>query len=74
MSDNDEGMIFRETTNEIEAKLFKSRRVLVFGSINDKLARDVTSRLLTLADESNEPIEIYVNSPGGHVESGDFDS
>jgi ATP-dependent Clp protease protease subunit len=63
--------LFRNTNDEIESKLFKSRRVLIFGGITDKLARDVTSRLLTLADESSAPIEVFINSPGGHVESGD---
>jgi ATP-dependent Clp protease, protease subunit len=44
---------------------------MVFGQINDKLARDVVARILTLAEECSKPIQIYVNSPGGHVESGD---
>ena len=56
---------------ELEHKLFKRRTVLIFGGINDKIARDVTGRLLALAGESDKPINIYVNSPGGHVESGD---
>jgi ATP-dependent Clp protease protease subunit len=44
---------------------------MVFGQINDKLSRDVVARILTLAEECSKPIQIYVNSPGGHVESGD---
>ena len=57
--------------NELESRLFKTRTVLVFGAINDKVARDVTGRLLALASDSDKPIDVYVNSPGGHVESGD---
>jgi ATP-dependent Clp protease, protease subunit len=57
--------------NDIEARLFKGRKVMVFGQISDKLAREVVSRMLTLVDESDKPIHVYVNSPGGHVESGD---
>jgi ATP-dependent Clp protease protease subunit len=57
--------------NELESRLFKGRKVMVFGQINDKLARDVVARILALADESSKPIHVYVNSPGGHVESGD---
>ncbi|MBC7801316.1 MAG: ATP-dependent Clp protease proteolytic subunit [Gemmatimonadaceae bacterium] len=56
---------------ELETRLFKNRTVLVFGAINDKVARDVTGRLLALASDSDKPIDLYVNSPGGHVESGD---
>ena len=56
--------------NELESRLLRGRKVLVFGAIDDKVARDVTGRLLALARDP-EPIDVYVNSPGGHVESGD---
>ncbi len=55
----------------LEEKAFKSRTVLVFGTINDKLAAEVSKRLIALSAESKEPITILVSSPGGHVESGD---
>ena len=57
--------------NELELRLLNQRKVLIFGEINDKLARDVVARLLSLASDSEKPIDVYVNSPGGHVESGD---
>jgi ATP-dependent Clp protease protease subunit len=57
--------------NELETRLFNQRKVLVFGAITDKVARDVTGRLLALAGDSDKSIDVYVNSPGGHVESGD---
>ena len=57
--------------NELEHRLLKQRKVLIFGAINDRVARDVTGRLLALASAGSEPIDVYVNSPGGHVESGD---
>src|ERR1700709_1954744 len=57
--------------NELESRLLKQRKVLIFGAINDKVARDVTGRLLALAHEGDAPIDVFVNSPGGHVESGD---
>ncbi|UMM63899.1 ATP-dependent Clp protease proteolytic subunit [Aristophania vespae] len=56
---------------EMEDRLFKQRKVLIFGGVNDRLAKEVTARLLALAGDSDKPIDIYVNSPGGHVESGD---
>lgn len=55
----------------LEEKLFKSRAVTIFGEINDTIARATTERLLALAGESDEPITLYISSPGGHVESGD---
>ena len=57
--------------NELESRLLRQRKVLIFGAINDKVARDVTGRLLALANEGDGPIDVFVNSPGGHVESGD---
>ncbi len=55
----------------MDEKLFKSRAITIFGDINDKIARSVTEKLLALAAESDDPITIYISSPGGHVESGD---
>ncbi|WP_326538388.1 ATP-dependent Clp protease proteolytic subunit [Pseudorhodoferax sp.] len=54
-----------------EQLAFKSRFVLVFGEIDDKLARSVCERLILLAQDSDAPIQMLVSSPGGHVESGD---
>jgi ATP-dependent Clp protease protease subunit len=55
----------------LEEKLFKSRAITIFGSIDDKLARSITEKLLALAADNDDPITIYISSPGGHVESGD---
>jgi ATP-dependent Clp protease protease subunit len=57
--------------NFLEEKTFKSRTVLVFGTVNDKMAADVSNKLIALAAASQEPITMLVSSPGGHVESGD---
>lgn len=57
--------------NFMDEKLFKSRSISIFGQINEKLARSVTEQLLALSSESDDPITIYISSPGGHVESGD---
>ena len=67
----DDNKTLASPINELEMRLFNQRKVLVFGAINDKVARDVTGRLLALAGASDQPIDVYVNSPGGHVESGD---
>lgn len=61
----------KPSMNFIGEKLFKSRAISIFGEINEKVARAVTEQLLALAADNDEPITIYVSSPGGHVESGD---
>ncbi|HYH17630.1 MAG TPA: ATP-dependent Clp protease proteolytic subunit [Azospirillum sp.] len=55
----------------VQQALFKARTVLIFGQIDMKLAQVVTAQLLALAHESDDPITVVVNSPGGHVEAGD---
>jgi ATP-dependent Clp protease protease subunit len=54
-----------------EQLAFKSRYVLVFGEIDDKLALATCRRLLALSEASDAPITMLISSPGGHVESGD---
>lgn len=56
----------------IEETLFKKRHVLITGGINDRVARAATERLLALASISDDPINVFISSPGGHVESGDM--
>ncbi|OYU71750.1 MAG: ATP-dependent Clp protease proteolytic subunit [Alphaproteobacteria bacterium PA2] len=60
------------TAGPVQNALFKSRTVLIFGPINMRLAERVTAQLLALAnDDAEKPIRVIINSPGGHVESGD---
>ncbi|MAN56863.1 MAG: ATP-dependent Clp protease proteolytic subunit [Paracoccus sp. (in: a-proteobacteria)] len=51
---------------------FKSRTVIVAGPITDKLAQRTVAHLLALAEDSDDPINMLISSPGGHVESGDM--
>jgi ATP-dependent Clp protease protease subunit len=57
-------------SSEIAKALYKSRTVLIFGDVDMKMAERVTAQLLAYA-ESEGDIRVIVNSPGGHVESGD---
>lgn len=55
----------------LEQTLLKHRTLTLFGEINQDVARRTTEKLLALSYESDDPITIYIGSPGGHVESGD---
>jgi ATP-dependent Clp protease protease subunit len=59
------------TAGPVQNALFKSRTVLVFGEIDMRLAERVTAQITAFANENDKPIRIIINSPGGHVESGD---
>ena len=58
-------------TDPLRERLFKSRTLIISGEVNQKLASSVTAQLLALAADSDSPITIFINSQGGHVESGD---
>jgi ATP-dependent Clp protease protease subunit len=51
--------------------LYKSRTILIFGEINDKLAERVSAQMLAFSADGDADIKVLINSPGGHVESGD---
>ena len=57
--------------NMLESALFKHRTLTLFGEISQKIAQRTAEKLLSLSFESDDPITIYLGSPGGHVESGD---
>ena len=72
MSDNSEKRDDAPAAGKVDALFFKSRTVIVTGEINDKLAQKTVAHLLALAEESDDPINMFISSPGGHVESGDM--
>ena len=58
-------------TDSIRNRLFKARTLIISGEVNQKLASEVIGQMLALDAESDEPITVFINSQGGHVESGD---
>ncbi|MBD7911597.1 MULTISPECIES: ATP-dependent Clp protease proteolytic subunit [Clostridium] len=54
-----------------QEKMLNSRTIIISGEINQELAAKVSMQLLILQEISDEPIKIFINSQGGHVESGD---
>jgi ATP-dependent Clp protease protease subunit len=58
-------------TDPIRERLFKSRTVIISGEVNQRLAASVMAQLLALSAEAADPITVFINSQGGHVESGD---
>lgn len=60
-----------EEKNPMMLKLLKQRTILIYGEITQDLAKTVTEQLLYLSAVSDDPITMFINSQGGHVESGD---
>ncbi|MBU5363721.1 MAG: ATP-dependent Clp protease proteolytic subunit [Enterococcus sp.] len=67
----EEEMEKSEEKNPMMLKLLKQRTILIYGEINQELAKSVTEQLLYLSAVSDDPITMFINSQGGHVESGD---
>jgi ATP-dependent Clp protease protease subunit len=55
----------------IAERLLRARTILISGEISQRVAGDVIGQLIALSTESDDPITIFVNSQGGHVEAGD---
>ena len=52
-------------------RLLKARAIFLSEAITDKTARNVQTSLLMLQqDDEKSPITVYINSPGGHADSG----
>jgi len=56
---------------KMEKFFFESRSVYLWGPVDDRTAREVTTKMLLLdAEKPGEEIKFYINSPGGVVTSG----
>lgn len=61
----------RERVYDLASCMLANRIILLTETINDETAASITSQLLYLeAENSEEPITIYINSPGGSISSG----
>jgi ATP-dependent Clp protease protease subunit len=58
-------------TDSLRDRLFKSRTLIISGEINQQLAAHVMAQLIAMSTDSDKPITMFINSQGGHVESGD---
>ena len=49
--------------------LLKTRSILISGEIDKKMAEKVVNQLLMLEAENDDPIKVFIDSPGGDVDS-----
>jgi ATP-dependent Clp protease protease subunit len=60
-----------ERYSDIFSMLLRNRIIFVGTQINDQVANVIVAQLLYLSNEDSEaPITMYINSPGGHVYPG----
>ena len=54
---------------DLRTRHFSDRKIFLTGEVNDRMANDFVSQILFLSKE-NEPVDIFLNSPGGSVNAG----
>lgn len=60
-----------EERKELTDRLLEFRIIMLSEPISSQLAETVAAKLLVLdAEDSETPIDIYINSPGGSVDAG----
>ena len=59
-----------ERSFDIYSRLLRDRIVMMTGPVTDQSANVIVAQLMFLESESNEDIQLYVDSPGGSVTAG----
>ena len=67
--------IERESVNGVQqislvTDLFTNRNIVLFGEIDETMVYSFTMQLMALMEDEQSEINIYINSPGGEVNSG----
>jgi ATP-dependent Clp protease, protease subunit len=51
-------------------RMLKTRTLLLSGEVNKPLAERLVRQLILLEDQSDDPIKLFIDSPGGDVDAG----
>ncbi|WP_319476605.1 ATP-dependent Clp protease proteolytic subunit [Marispirochaeta aestuarii] len=51
-------------------RMLKTRNILLSGEVNKELAERVIRQLLLLETEGDDPIRVFIDSPGGDADAG----
>lgn len=51
-------------------KFLETRQILLSGEINKELSEKIVRQLFVLEAESNKPVKLFIDSPGGDVDAG----
>lgn len=58
------------TADPFANKMLKTRTILLAGEINKELAEKTIRQLLLMEDMNDNPIRIFIDSPGGDADAG----
>jgi ATP-dependent Clp protease protease subunit len=60
----------RKADYNLIEKILKTRNILLSGEINKSLAERIVRQLILLEDQGDEPIKVFIDSPGGDADAG----
>ncbi|WP_319562486.1 ATP-dependent Clp protease proteolytic subunit [Marispirochaeta sp.] len=60
----------QKTTEPLIERMLKTRNILLSGEVNKELAERVIRQLLLLETEGDDPIRVFIDSPGGDADAG----
>jgi len=70
MADTDKNEKKEQNPDVMSDKFLQTRSIMLSGEIDKESAEKVVKQLLILEAENDEPIKIFINSPGGDVDAG----
>ena len=70
MRNEDTNAKTEQTNQGLYEKILKTRSILLSGEINKDSADKFIKDLLVLEAENQDPIKVFINSPGGDVDAG----
>jgi ATP-dependent Clp protease protease subunit len=59
-----------DASNPYLSGMLKTRTILISGEINKSLAEKTIKELLLLENRGDEPIKVFIDSPGGDADAG----
>jgi ATP-dependent Clp protease protease subunit len=68
--DEEEEKEEKSSADPLIAKMLKTRTILLSGEVKKDLAERTVRQLLLLEDENDDPIRIFIDSPGGDADAG----
>ncbi len=65
-----EGKGEKEGLDGLQAKLLKTRTILLSGGIDKEMAEKLIKQMLLLEADGDDPIKVFIDSPGGDADAG----
>lgn len=69
-NDKDDDKTSEQKEDSLSEKFLKTRQIILSGEISEENTAKVVKQLLLLEADSDKPIYIFIDSPGGSIDSG----